>query len=87
MKPAVLLDQNDVHGNLVNSNLTFLLPSIPKAIVLWSRNGWDLDPSDYRRVTVGALTVTDVQASDSTVTAYNFAARDGQCQCQHNITL
>ena len=86
VKPVVLLDQNDVHGNKVNDNLT-ISPTIhfgyPKAIVIWSRNGSDLDPSVYRRVTIssgGVLTVTDVQASDSgvyTVAAYSIVARDG----------
>ena len=81
-----MLDQNDVHGNQLNSNLT-ISPTIhfgsPKANVYWSRNGWPLDPDDYPRVTVssgGALTVTDVQASDGgvyTVTVYNLAVPDG----------
>ena len=82
-----MLDQNDVHGNQLNSNLT-ISPTIdfgfPKAqYVHWSRNGWPLDPADYPRVTVssgGALTVTDVQASDSgvyTVTVYSLAVPDG----------
>ena len=81
-----MLDQNDVHGNQLNSNLT-ISPTInfgfPKATVHWSRNGWPLDPDDYRRVTVssgGALTVTDVRASDGgvyTVRVINIAVPDG----------
>ena len=85
VKPVVLLDQNDVHGNLVNDNLTIspiINFGIPKATVTWSRNGQVLDPNNPR-VSIssgGVLTVTGVQANDTgvyTVTASNIAVPEG----------
>ena len=85
VKPVLLLDQNDVHGNLVNGNLTIspiINFGIPKATVTWSRNGQALDPNNPR-VSIsseGVLTVTGVQLNDTgvyTVTVSNTAAPEG----------
>ena len=85
VKPVVLLDQNDVHGNKVNNNLTIspiINFGIPKATVTWSRNGEALDPKNPR-VSIsseGVLSVTGVQANDTgvyTVTASNIAVPEG----------
>ena len=85
VKPVVLLDRNDVHGNKVNDNLT-ISPIInfgyPKATVNWSRNKQALHPNNPR-VSIssgGVLTVTGVQANDTgvyTVTASNIAVPEG----------
>ena len=85
MKPVVVLEQNDVHGHQLNSNL-IISPNIhlgiPEATVTWSHNDQALDLSNPR-VTVsggGDLTVTGVQTSDRgvyTIIASNSAAPDG----------
>ena len=101
VKPVVLLNQNDVHGNKVNDNLT-ISPIInfgyPKATVTWSRNGEALDHKNPR-VSIsseGVLTVTGVQANDTgvyTVTASNIAVPEGvmasvsiSCKCICSLT-
>ena len=85
VKPVVLLDQNDVHGDKGNDNLTIspiINFGIPKATVTWSRNGQALNPNNPR-VSIssgGVLTVTGVQATDTgvyTVTASNIAVPEG----------
>ena len=79
----IMLNQNDIHGNELNSNLA-ISPTIhiSEVTVNWSKNGRILDPNDSR-VSIsseGVLTVTTVQASDRgvyTVTASNTARPDG----------
>lgn len=89
-----MLDQNNVHGNRINDDLT-ISPTIhfgiPEATVTWSRNGQVLHQSDPR-ITIssgGALRVSNVQADDRgvyTVTATNIAASEG-VMASVNVTI